>query len=154
MEQNLLRQVAGIIRRCENELLNTLYPAQVALGEPVMQASMEHVPGDANANHSSQTHGPSGPRMAGSTGGLHPPSSTTATIHRPQLAPGNITQPSGQQMMQGQQYLPDTPGQGSGLPWDSSEWIDWNAVFPPVPEAQVPDRGEQFQSLNVTPVWT
>lgn len=147
MEQNLLRQVAGIIRRCEDELLNTLYPAQGALPESAMQAYLDSTPRDAAA--------------ANISGGLHAASSApssssfTRNMQRPQAGSSTLTQSSEQQMVQGQQYTPDAPGQGTGLPWDSSEWIDWNAVFPPGPDVQGPDRGEQFQALNtVTSVWT
>jgi hypothetical protein len=160
VEQNLLRQVAGIIRGCENELLNTLYPAQSAPPEAPMQTYLENAPRDDRSTDISPGRGASGRGPAHASGSLHGASSTNSSsfignMNRPQPASSTMAQSSEQPMAQGQQYIPDAPGQGSAMPWDSSEWIDWNAVFPPGPEVQGPDRGESFQALNtVTPVWT
>lgn len=59
------------------------------------------------------------------------------------------------------QHLQESHAQYSSLfAWNepfqfsSSEWIDWNVVFPPGPEVQVPpERTEPLPALS-TPVWT
>jgi polyhydroxyalkanoate synthesis regulator phasin len=152
VEQNLLRQVAGIIRRCEDELLNTLYPTQSSAQEPSMtNYSMEGTTTNSQpTSNSPSSQNPSARRPSGLQQG-----SSSAFLHiqqhQQQLNPDNPRQIPDQSMA-GQQYLPDVPNQGSGLPWDSSEWIDWNAVFPPGPEIQGHDRGEPLHM--VAPVWT
>jgi hypothetical protein len=39
-------------------------------------------------------------------------------------------------------------------PWeDSSDWIDWNAIFPPGPELPASERGDTVPTFTA-PVWT
>jgi hypothetical protein len=52
----------------------------------------------------------------------------------------------------------DTPSQ-IPLPWQefngsSSEWVDWNAVFPPGIDTQALEHDDSLQAPLAMPVWT
>ncbi|KAF2797275.1 hypothetical protein K505DRAFT_334452 [Melanomma pulvis-pyrius CBS 109.77] len=152
VEQNLLRQVADIIQRCESELLSSLHPVPVPTHShpqpslpPTTQQPPPPSPYPSNpllSRPSTQPPPRARPAPATTTGGY-------------QNARIPITAPS--------QFFPEPPpaAQNTSFMWEehpqtpSSEWIDWNAVFPPAaPETQVQERGQGPLTTLATPVWT
>ena len=142
VEQNLLRQVADIIQRCESDILSSFNPAP-APNPPQFQQS---VPTTRNATPVSAFN-VSRRGSAQLTAHAPAPPPTSAPPHPNAIIP--ITAPS--------EFFPEPPPSSAQYPsfeWHehpqtpSSEWIDWNAVFP-----LGPDRGEGVPHL-ATPVWT
>ena len=142
VEQNLLRQVADIIQRCESDLLSSFNPAP-ALNPPQFQQSVPTTRHPTPVSSSSISRRGSAQHTARAP--APPPTSTSPNrnANMPIAPPSHFFHepllPSVQYPPLDLHDIPQTP---------SSEWIDWNALFPPGP-----DRGEGVPHL-ATPVYT
>jgi hypothetical protein len=142
VEQRLLRQVAGIIQRCENELLTPFFQDQGHL-HPSMPTS----------RRTSAVAVPMEPtRPSFDTSSFAPASNDRLQLNQtePPMSPGsmlpsepNIPPPAEQNDYPPTMMLPDY----------SSEWVDWNVVFPPGPE-ETHGPGRTAFALTTAPVWT
>ncbi|KAH7089661.1 hypothetical protein FB567DRAFT_618902 [Paraphoma chrysanthemicola] len=155
VEQQLLHQVAHIIRRCEDDLLSSF------------DASTLSVPSlsDRRTSTSSTTSTmstPPNPRP-----GRRPPSPLAATTEEPDTIPPSApiysnlpsaTHDGSWHVAPGQrQREPEPAVNFRSVPWDhapaptpSSEWIDWDAIFPPGPDTVC---NEALAGFSV-PMWT
>ncbi|KAF2268933.1 hypothetical protein CC78DRAFT_575476 [Lojkania enalia] len=149
VEQNMLRQVAGIIQRCENELLDEFYQTTLRMQQQASISTPNPAPNFpppsrlSSTRHSSQTNiAPLSSKTPLNASG-RPEHSIPLPGHSP------VTMPS---------YFSDPPAQPlEEFGWEelqapSSDWIDWNAVFPPTPGMQI-ERSEPAPLLS-TPVWS
>lgn len=160
VEQNLLRQVAAIIQRCESQLLNDFYQGSNSTSlqpstrtTPPSSATTDLLPPNIVFTSVSSNR----TRLQHSANMI--PSSSPGTIRSPiyratQPTSGSTSYP-GIPVNVGQQYVPEQMAQYPTVPWDSSEYIDWNAVFPPGPQlhGQGPEPGESALTFTM-PVWT
>lgn len=167
VEQRLLRQVAGIIQRCERELMSSPNSASY---------------GTASFNNTSNFLHPAMPthRRASAPSILADPPQTNVPAHSlPQVPPhqqdmqtsfgaalpGGALSPRTQGSFDAMQqpaastvYQPDAPTivYPDSFPFPSSDWIDWNMMFPPGSDMDGQmdgQRGEGGPQL-VAPVWT
>jgi hypothetical protein len=144
VEQQLLRQVADIIRRCEDELSISF----VFSGTNVSQL-MDRRISDTSTASTISTHTHATP-MPASTTGLTSPS---AVARIPFLLPQSPAQT---------RNMPEQPIQFRTVPWDmppsqtpSSDWIDWCTIFPVPPHMQLPDSTcDEPNDGNYVPMWT
>jgi hypothetical protein len=135
VEQRLLRQVAGIIRRCESDLLESFYaPA----GPQVLSAPASR---RASAIDISMDDGPSQVRSQVQT-------SFDASMEQPQPEP---VRPRGNAHDTGAAAA--VAGWGDLGIFSSSDWIDWNIAFPPGLDVQGTEREDAFMALSA-PVWS
>jgi hypothetical protein len=143
VEQRLLRQVAGIIQRCESDLLESFYAAagtQASSPPPSRRASavdisMDNGPTRAQARSQAQASFNAGmEQVAANLVPQTEPVSPRGSVHGPGTAA-----PVG--------------GWGDLGFFSSSEWIDWNIAFAPGPDMQSTEREDAFMALNA-PVWT
>lgn len=162
VEQRLLRQVSGIIQRCENELLSTSNTAPVNVTPGLLHPSM---PTYRRASAPSILEEPT-PSYAQPE--LLPPPLTNVPNYTPAIpTPIQPSQsgPMSPQATPGFNEVPqlagDVPPLPGGpyhtypepLPFTSNDWLDWDLLFPPGPEVQLGDRTETHPTL-VSPVWT
>jgi len=145
VEQSLLRQVADIIQRCESDLLASFHqvdtsqpnqstPAhQQATIDTLHPSPHQNVP----ASHSQSVYAlPRAPTA---------PTSEQHYINIPITAPHLLSEHH--YSIHNGQMVWDDPSQTP-----LSEWIDWNAVFPPGPEGHA-QREEALPRLTA-PVYT
>jgi hypothetical protein len=163
VEQRLLRQVASIIQRCENELLatyNTSLPDTIP--------GFLHPPMPTHRRASAPSILPYEQAPSQSQPSLPPPDfpnapDYTSTINTPLEPPQNgsvdprstgdlngISEPAGNAAF--------PPGEPRNIfpepfPFSSQDWIDWSFLFPPGMEVQDGDRANAHPTL-VPPVWT
>lgn len=155
VEQNLLRQVAAIIRRCENQLLNDFYQAGTSLSThirrqitppPSMPPNITVTPATLPDYQSSHTYSqrlppPPSPLTLSSTGGI-----ASSTSDFPSSASEQHSEPS---------YSTGAEAEVNPAYWETREWlnIEWNAVFPsnsqPLDPASEPTLSHPF----TMPVW-
>ncbi|KAF2464638.1 uncharacterized protein BDR25DRAFT_95944 [Lindgomyces ingoldianus] len=162
VQQDLLRQVAGIIQRCEGDLLRSFH-ADIGIAQPAVYGNEQ--PPAAIPDSSSHPIAPIDRSSAQAPSQRIPapkppstsiPSSTPteqerrspslqmSIQHQPTSVPDDnmthFTQSPTQFFMQPWEDFPFTP---------SSEWIDWNAVFPPAPELAATEPWEPFPKFSV-----
>jgi hypothetical protein len=157
VEQRLLRQVANIIRHCERELLDSFHPSTSA---HLPSEALEHLGNAATvleSSYSGSVNAPTQQVMAQSSSSTRMVSSSQSTrdpitftdVHS---TPGNHTYSAAASewpTSSGQEHQPSAPIQPSYVPWDLSEWIDWNAVFPTSPALQLPAHDQSVQPFSV-----
>lgn len=151
VEQQLLQQVAQIIRRCEDDLLNSFETS----AQPVPLLSDRRTSTTSTVSTSSTQ-----PQS-------HPESTAPPAMEAPQVAspsgpaftdPSNPTHNGSWYTAPGpRRREPEPAVHFRSVPWDhtsaptpSSEWIDWDAIFPPGPDTVCI---EPVPSLSV-PLWT
>ncbi|KAF1951968.1 hypothetical protein CC80DRAFT_518989 [Byssothecium circinans] len=163
VEQRLLRQVAGIIQRCEGELLASFYAEEGNNAHPLMPANPSPRPSGPTTQDHPVSASPRRPsfRTAPFAQGSTVPTVQTQHVEPP-MSPRSVpvlqppVQRQQEQPQQQQQQHPldedaeMTGGQqgqllGVGYTDFSSDWIDWNAIFPP---------GVGSERAVSTPVWT
>jgi hypothetical protein len=138
IEQQLLQQVAGIIRRCEDELLSSFE------GPDAMAPSLTDRRGSTISNASTNSTRPDATSM--------PAPSNPHNHHSSEI--------SGQ-WQHYQNHIQDTPAQPvapaqvppSQTP--STDWIDWDAIFPPGCDGQLQGQisNEPFVGFSDS-MWT
>ncbi|KAF2676248.1 hypothetical protein K458DRAFT_424869 [Lentithecium fluviatile CBS 122367] len=158
VEQRLLRQVAGIIQRCESELLGSSNPASFNPSTGFLHPTMPtHRRASAPSILVEETT-PSQPMLQTPT---YPPGPTYSTsFHPSQPAPmsprttqafNTVPEPAADNAFSQN----DTPAIAfpDSFAFSTSDWIDWNVVFPPGPEVESGERTDAHPALT-TPVWT
>lgn len=157
VEQRLLRQVAGIIQRCENQLLSDFYqgsdptslqsptratpPVNMVMGAPHIRVSPTPLRPTDIQYLPNLTISRSAPTAMGLTANGTTQPTTIAVQHAQHSDRSNY------------QYTAVQFDQCSPMPWASSEYIDWNAIFPPGTEPH--DSESDTHPVNFTmPVWT
>ncbi|KAF1967345.1 hypothetical protein BU23DRAFT_602909 [Bimuria novae-zelandiae CBS 107.79] len=136
VEQRLLLQVASIIRRCENELLESFYAPsgnQHNLLPPSRRGSGFGVLAADNPHRTRPR------RQEG-----------YFTMAPEQAPPTEPVSPQERGALQGPMAPPPEPTPWDNLPFDL---IDWNVPFPPGLDLAGTDREDTFMALNTT-VWT
>ncbi|ORY03553.1 hypothetical protein BCR34DRAFT_591516 [Clohesyomyces aquaticus] len=134
-EQALLHRVAEIIQRCEGDLLRSFQTGLESFEpSPYDAPSSVQPPANLTPLHSPMTFTPAG---RGQSAGRHP--SETMSV-----------EPSDQPVMSPMQF-PTVPGDDS-LTGVSSDWIDWNAIFPPA--WNFPSEPTEPAPTLLAPVWT
>lgn len=138
IEQQLLQQVAGIIRRCEDELLNSFE------GLDAMAPAL--------------TDRRSSIISTASTISTRPDATTMSAPS--DLRDHAAVDASGlwQQTQTHLQSTPPQPGQITQIPTSqtpSSDWIDWDVIFPPGCDGQLPDHISTGLFMGFSePMWT
>ncbi|KAL1601478.1 hypothetical protein SLS60_006393 [Paraconiothyrium brasiliense] len=143
VEQRLLRQVAGIIRRCESDLLESFCAppgAHPSPPPPSRRTSEIMNPIDLIDNGATQRL----PQHRSSFDhSLEPPTADPVPPTAP-VSPRDVHDPG----------APPPIGEWPNLdPFYPSPWIDWNIAFPPGPDIQGAEREDAFMTLSA-PVWT
>ncbi|KAF9731935.1 hypothetical protein PMIN06_000279 [Paraphaeosphaeria minitans] len=141
VEQRLLRQIAGIIRRCENDILESFY------APPGTQQSS--LPPSRRASAIADLMDNNPPRLTpqsqpGFNAGVGQPNAHPAPQTEPVSPRGNVHDPGAPAPAAGWNDL--------GI-FSSSDWIDWNIPFPAGPDMQGTEREDAFMALSA-PVWT
>jgi hypothetical protein len=158
VEQRLLRQVAGIVQRCESELLGAT-PNTAAL---IPDHTFLHptMPTHRRASAPSiliEEPSPSQPQPGNALPGFPHEPKYNAPFPPPQNGPLSPRTPHTFGVLP--QAMEDTPFPPSGLgnaymePFSTGDWIDWVSVFPPGSDLQFGERTEAQLTL-VPPVWT
>lgn len=139
VEQRLLRQVASIIRRCENDLLESFHAPPGTQPSPLPASRRTSGMPDSSNDGAPPTCIQVQPIDMDPRQPVHlvPPAEP--------VSPGGHVQNMG---------APLPPGEGFDLGIFSNDWmIDWNITFPPGPEAQGVEREDAFMPLSAS-VWT
>lgn len=150
VEQRLLRRVAGIIQRCETNLLNEIYNTPgVARPEAITSLPLSALP--------VPTSGPSGRRRSAQAA-LETTATSNSMVNTMPSGPPHATGlPFGlpSQFNHYLNELPDLPSTFNGVAWEdplplpSSSLIDWDAVFP-----GLGGQGLDAASTEQTPLFT
>jgi hypothetical protein len=147
VEQQLLRQVAQIIRRCEDDLLSSFDTSSMIVPSLVNRRASDTSTASTLSTQptpSSTAPMPAQPRVSRLTTSFPPP------------VPNAMDSAAWQEQAGRTQRAPEQQGQIGPGPWDqpstqtpSSEWIDWDAIFPPPNSA----CNEAFTGFSM-PMWT
>jgi hypothetical protein len=161
VEQRLLRQVAGIIQRCESDLLISSNPTSFSTTpqflHPTMpthrRASAPSILADENPPSQSvfQTPGfEADPTYTPAIASSFDPSTRPTS---PRTMDPFHTVPQVSADVPFVQNEPPSITYTDPYTFSSNDWIDWNLVFPPGPEVQTAERTDAHPRLT-TPVWT
>jgi hypothetical protein len=144
VEQQLLRQVADIIRRCEDDLLSSFEPSNLFV-PPLSDRRSSDTSTISDRASLIQTPAPE-PRRDSEMAIQSSRATESAASGMPVVR------------HEYQQSSPEPPVQFRSTPWDvapaqtpSSEWIDWDAIFPSAPAESGCNAAPPFFSV---PMWT
>ncbi|KAF2660897.1 hypothetical protein K491DRAFT_711474 [Lophiostoma macrostomum CBS 122681] len=155
VEQDLLRRVASIIRRCEDELLNSFQlassplvplptPGFSTITQPSSNIPRNHLAPPRNSQSSSMPRNQTTSAPSALSHSIVPQLRERA---RPRVEYA-MAEDLSQSTFDAQSQTP--------LPWQESpsEWIDWNSVFAPGPGTQITEHDDSLQPPLAMPVWT
>lgn len=157
VEQNLLRQVASIIRRCEIQLLNDFYQAGTSLSTHLQGRPPNTPPPSMPPNITvAHTTFPSHQSAHDYSEGLPPPPSpfTLSSTRGVAQSTSEFTSSASEQHSEPSYSSGAEPGVNVAF-WETREWlnIEWNAAFPSNSQSLDP-TGESVLSHPFTmPVW-